>query len=156
VPGPSAPAPFVTAVLAGIGALSFVIGLALWRGGLPPGTALDVHVPGAESDAEIQRAVNARAGRDLAVLGAAFAALVVGLRRVAPGVGEAGAVLIPLALFAVGAVTLTIRAMQHAGRLAAGRRRALQSAPRPPGAPPGSPRGVASPAVPRSPAAPRP
>jgi hypothetical protein len=171
VPGPSAPAPFVTAVLTGIGGLSLALGLALWRGGLPPGTALDVHVPGAESDAGIQRAVNARAGRDLAVLGAAFAGLVVALPRVAPGVGEAGAVLIPLALFADGAVTLTARAMQYAVRLAAARRRALPSAPPPAGAPPETPPGVAlqaarnagptpaappgaPQAVPRSPAAP--
>ena len=115
---------FMAWCFVGIGLVFVAVGVALWWL-LPAGSVLDVHVPGAESDAGVQRAVNARAGRDFAVLGVAVVGLTLVVRAQPARFRGPVAVLPVVGLLAAGTVTASVRAMQHAGRLTArrGRRR---------------------------------
>ena len=69
-----------------------------------------------------QRAANARAGRGFAVIGAAAVALAFVVRGQPARFRGPVAVRPVVGLLAAGTVTVAVRAMQHAGRLAAARR----------------------------------
>ena len=114
----------VAALLFGSGILLIIVGIPLMLRKVPPNWAYGVCIKATMHDEAVWYAVNARAGRDLVIVGGVYLAALILAHTVFQAMPLAVRVLVPVALLSVGLIVAVVRSLSAANGMVAEQRAA--------------------------------